>query len=93
MLRRLARLFGTSADVLLGISDRSAEAEHLATAFDALDKPERDALLKVCKPYLEQARNTDPSPGETETPEDAQKIRALRQTLTARKASPRNRSA
>jgi transcriptional regulator with XRE-family HTH domain len=54
LLKQLARLYDTTADALLGIGTRSAEAERLAVVFDSLPEVARAGFMEVCGPFLEK---------------------------------------
>lgn len=55
-LRRLAKLYGTTVDALVGDGVASLEAVQLATEYDRLAQPQKRSLRAVVNAFIEQAR-------------------------------------
>lgn len=91
VLKQLARLYDTSADALLGIRNRSAQAERLAVVFDSLPEEARAGFMEVCGPFLE--KHSQLADSELFTPEDQAQIDAITRAMAPKTGAHRRRSA
>ncbi len=87
MLRRLARLYGASADVLLGDQALSPEAARFATELDQLEASDREAFLDAWRGFFDKRR------AEQFTEEDAAQLRQVIESKNRKGGLARRRSA